>query len=144
MVDGVTYTVLVVALPAPALQVYVLAPLAVSKLESPEQMVGGDADALTVGDAFTVTMNVTESMQTPFAPISVYVVVPPGVTTVLVVFAPPGDHVKFDAPDAVSVVVAPAHIVVSLAETASVGGASTTTFTVVESMQPLPSVPATV
>ena len=63
----------VVALKAVAgAQVYVVAPEAVRVVEDPEQIVGADADAVTVGTGFTVTKTVWVSVQPlAFVPVTV-------------------------------------------------------------------------
>jgi len=65
-------TVLLVPVPNPWLQAYVLAPEAVNTLDSSAQIVAGAADALTVGKAFTVTVTVAVLVQ-PLAAVPVTV-----------------------------------------------------------------------
>ena len=94
MVDGgVTLTVDVLAPPAFALHVNVEAPLAVSTTLEPEQ-VGVAPETEIVGVGETSTKAVVLAVQVPFAPTNVYVFVPGGgVTLIVLVFCPPGNHV---------------------------------------------------
>jgi predicted permease len=68
---GVTATVLVVALLALALQVYVLPPLAVIVVVTPLHKLEGLAVKVNVGVVLTVTVAVVEFVQAPFDPLNV-------------------------------------------------------------------------
>jgi len=87
-------TLTVEPLKKPGIQKYVEAPLAVRVVEFPEHMVGG-ADNVTVGVGFTVTTTVAglAAVQTPFAPVTVYVEVVPGDTLKVEPVEPPGVQV---------------------------------------------------
>jgi hypothetical protein len=76
---GVTETE--VPLSDPGIQVYVLALAPVSVVASPSQIVDEDAEAVTDGGVFTVTVIVAVFEQPgPFVPVTVYVVVDAGET----------------------------------------------------------------
>lgn len=92
VVPGVTETIALVPPPAFALQVYEGAPPAVKVLVCPEQIVAGDAAALTVGVGLTVTTKLVVSAHPPLSPISVYVVVVDGLALIELP-VPPGDQV---------------------------------------------------
>lgn len=90
---------------------YVEAPLAVIVVELPAQIVGEAADAVTVGVGVTVTATVFAPLLQPaVVPVTVYVVLVPGVTLMLEPVKPPGCHVYVVAPVTVSVVELPEHI----------------------------------
>jgi hypothetical protein len=78
--------------------------------EPPEQMVVGDATALTVGAVFTVTVTVAVAVHAPVVPVTVYVVVVVGETVTVVPLNPPGFHEYVVAPDPVKFELCPAHI----------------------------------
>jgi len=64
-------------------QAYVVAPLAVNVVELPEHIVGG-ADKDTVGVTFTVITTVCAALvQPPVVPVTVYVIVEPGLAVTL-------------------------------------------------------------
>lgn len=89
VLPGLTLTVEVVALPALALQVYELAPLAVSTVLCPVQIDAGLAFIETVGVVLTLTEIVCVAVQVPLAPVTVYVVATPGETETVDVVALP-------------------------------------------------------
>ena len=67
----------VVALnPVPGLQLYVVAPLAVSVVDEPEQIV--EEFTFTVGVGLTVRVEVLTALQEPVVPVTVYIVVATG------------------------------------------------------------------
>ena len=68
---GVAVAVAVVTLPAFALQVYVVAPLAVNVTGLPLQIVVLDEAIDTVGVGVTVTVIVFTSVHVPLAPVTV-------------------------------------------------------------------------
>jgi hypothetical protein len=75
----------------PGIHVYEDVPFAVSVVLSPSQMIGLDADEVTVGCEPTVTVTVSVLVH-PLAsvPVTVYVVVAAGVTTTLEPLTLPG------------------------------------------------------
>lgn len=77
---GETLTVDVVALPALALQVYEVAPLALSTVLWPAHTAVGVAVTLTEGAVPTDTAMVCVEVQLPLAPVTVYVVLTAGDT----------------------------------------------------------------
>jgi hypothetical protein len=77
-------TVLLAPVPNPPDQLYVLAPLAVNTDVAPLHIDVGEADAVTVGNGFTVTLTVVVPVQpAALVPVTVYVVVALGVTVLL-------------------------------------------------------------
>jgi hypothetical protein len=76
-------TVLLEPLPKPPDQLYVLAPLAVNVEVCPLHIDVGLADAVTVGNGFTVTLTVVVAVHTSLTPVTVYVVVEVGDTVLL-------------------------------------------------------------
>jgi hypothetical protein len=91
---GLTDAVLVVTLPAFALHVYVLAPLAESTSLCPAHILVLAGDTVSVGNEFTLTVIVVESTHpAPVLPtiVKVVVVVKVGVTEAPA--RPPGIHV---------------------------------------------------
>lgn len=112
-------------------------------LELPEHIVAGAADTVTVGVGFTVTVTVSGVPGQPdVVPVTVYVVVVPGLTEIVDVVAPVL-HEYVPAPLAVSVVEPPEHIVAGAADVVTVGVVFTVIVTVAISLQPL-VVPVTV
>jgi hypothetical protein len=77
----------------PGIQLYVDAPLPVSVVLFPEQIVGDEAVADTVGVGFTVTVTWLVEEQEPVVPVTVYVVVDAGDTVTVVPLNAPGFHV---------------------------------------------------
>lgn len=71
VVEAAGVTVIEVVVRLPGCQVYVLAPLAVSVVDVPAQIVFSEADAATEGVAFTVTVSVRVSVQPPVVPTTV-------------------------------------------------------------------------
>ena len=67
---------------APGFQTYDVAPPPVRLVEFPEQIVGEDAVAVTVGEGFTVTVTCAVLLQPDVVPVTVYVVVVPGETEI--------------------------------------------------------------
>jgi hypothetical protein len=61
--------------------------------EFPEQIIVGFANAETVGPGITFIVMVFELLQTPFEPVTVYVVVIVGVTITVAPVSPPGFQV---------------------------------------------------
>lgn len=92
---------------------YVLAPVAVSMVDCPKQMVSA-GDTVTTGNEFTTTVTCIESMQPFKSPVTVYVVVDAGVATTLepvdALSDEEGLHVYVLAPVAVSVADCPVQI----------------------------------
>jgi hypothetical protein len=114
----------VVALnPVEGLQLYEVAPFAVSVAVLPEQIVG--ELTVTIGVGFTVTTAVLVDVQLPVIPVTTYVVVEAGVavtTDPLVALNPvEGDQLYEVAPDAVSVAVPPEQTLAELTVTVGVG-----------------------
>lgn len=69
---AITEKLVVVLSPVPGDQEYVLAPLAVSVVDWPEQIVVEVGDTLTVGNGFTVTVQVNlEEQPLEFVPVTV-------------------------------------------------------------------------
>ncbi len=126
-------------------QVYVFAPLAVSVVLAPLQMLGEFTLTVGIGKIVTVAVAVFKH---PFTavPVIVYVVVVVGfaVTLAPVVALSPvlGDQVYVFAPLAVSVALAPLQILGEL--TVIVGNGRTVTVVVVVFKQPLAAVPVIV
>jgi hypothetical protein len=103
-------TVMLAVLP-PVLQLYVLAPLAVNVDDSPLFIVAGFAEAVTVGNGFTVTVTVAVPVHPAvLVPVTVYVVVELGYTVLLDPLPRLCDHVYVLAPPAVNTELAPEHI----------------------------------
>ena len=133
--------------PVEGLQLYVEAPLAVSDVLAPLQIVTA-GETVTVGLGFTVTVTVAVFVH-PFAsvPVIVYVVVAVGlaVTVAPVVEDKPveGLQLYVEAPLAVSDVLEPLQIVTE-GETVTVGLGFTVTLTVAVLVHPFASVPVTV
>jgi hypothetical protein len=127
----------------PLLHTKFAAPVAVSVVDPPTQIIDGAATMFTLGDAltFTVIDSLTEH-PFEFVPVTVYVVVTLGLTEMLALVAPVF-HEKLDAPEAVSVADAPAQIVELDALTERLGDALTNTVTLVETEHPLALVPVT-
>lgn len=67
----------------PVFHVYVLAPTAVSVVDSPSQITDGDAEALTEAEPLTNTVTVAVVEQPFFVPVTLYVVVAVGLTVIL-------------------------------------------------------------
>jgi hypothetical protein len=86
-------TVLLEPLPKPPDQLYVLAPLALIVELLPVHMDVGLADAVTVGNGFTVTLTVAVPVHpAALVPVTVYVVVVLGVTVLLTPVPNPPDQ----------------------------------------------------
>ena len=91
VVDNVGDTVIGLPLTLPGFQTYVVAPLPVSVVDCPEQIVAVPAVAVTVGVGLTVTVIVSESVHpAEIVPVTVYVVVLPGETVTEVPVKLPG------------------------------------------------------
>lgn len=86
-------TVTVVPVNDPGIQVYVVAPFAVSVVLLPEQIVALEAETVTVGEGFTVIKRVAVPEQPPEVPVTVYVVVVAGETVIDVPVSDPGIQV---------------------------------------------------
>ena len=136
-------TVTVVPVSAPGFQVYEVAPLPVSVVLLPEQIVVLDAVVVTVGEGFTVMVRVAVPVQPAEVPETVYVVVAVGETVTGLPDNAPGFQVYDVAPDAVSVVELPAQIVVLDAVVVTVGVGLTVMSCVAVEEQPV-DVPVTV
>lgn len=140
---GVTVTE--VPLSDPGIQVYVAAPLPVSVVVLPAQMVPLEIVAVTFGVAFTVMTCVAVFEQpAETVPVTVYVVVVVGETVTEVPLSDPGIHVYVVAPLPVSVAELPEQIVAPVEEIDTVGCAPTVMATVLVPVQPLPAVPVRV
>lgn len=118
------------------------APLAVSVVEAPPQIVDEEALTLIVGNALTVTVVDAFAEHPLFDPVTLYVVLADGLTVILDEVAPVL-HKKLDAPLAVSVVEAPAQIVDGEALTLTVGMAITVIVRTAVAEHPLALVPVT-
>lgn len=138
--EGATDTVLVVALPAFALHVYVLAPLPVSVTDCPLQIVVAEVLAVTTGKATTVTVEVLDELHEPELPVTVYTLVEVGLTVMVEAIAPVL-QVYVEAPPALSAAEEPAQIVALF--TVTVRLETTLTVEVDEPLHPL-VVPVTV
>ena len=66
--------------PSPWLQLKLVAPDAEIVIEFPAQIVAEDGETLTVGFGLTVTVTDVEPVQPELVPVTVYVVVEPGLT----------------------------------------------------------------
>ena len=92
------------------------APLAVNTEVAPLHIAAGLADAVTVGNGFTVTLTVVVPVHpVVLVPVTVYVVVALGVTVLLAPVPNPPDQLYVLAPLAVNTEVAPLHIAAGLA-----------------------------
>gem|GEM_PF-6923234 len=144
---AVTLAPVVLFNPAAGVQVYPVAPLAVSPTDVPGHIVAEEGTTLTVGDGFTVTTTLTVSLHPPLEPITVYVDVVAGDAFGLghaVQLNPAeGAHEYVDAPLAVSATESPLQTVGEDGTTLTVGGEFTVITTFTLSVQP-PLVPATV
>ena len=129
----------------PGIQLYVVAPLAVIVVELPEQIVVLVAVVVTVGLGVTLTVTVCVLVQPLTAvPVTVYVVVPAGLTVTGDPVSDPGIHAYVDAPPPVSVVLLPAQIVELPALAVTVGVVFTVTVRVPVVVQPFAAVAVTV
>ena len=121
-----------------------LAPLAVNTELAPLHIAVGLADAVTVGNGFTVTVTVAVPVHPAvLVPVTVYVVVALGVTVMLAVL-PPVLQLYVFAPLAVSSELSPLHIAAGLADAVTVGNGFTVTLTVAVPVHPSALVPVTV
>jgi len=137
-------TVLELPLPKVCDQLYVFAPLAVNTDVAPLHIAAGLAVAVTDGNGFTVTLTVAVPVHPAvFVPVTVYVVVPLGVTVMLAVL-PPVFQLYVFAPLAVNTDVAPLHIAAGLAVAVTDGNGFTVTLTVAVPVHPAVLVPVTV
>ena len=137
-------TVTLEPLPAPFDQLYVLAPLAVSVEDCPEFIVDGIAEAVTVGNGFTVTLTAAVPVHpAALVPVTVYVVVLVGDTVLELPVPRLCDQLYVLAPFAVNVVLCPEHIVAGDAEAVTVGNALTVTLTDAVPVHPAVLVPVT-
>ena len=138
-------TVFGLPVPKPPLQLYEVAPPAVSVEEAPLQIVEGDALNVAVGFAFTVTVAVAVLVQPfPSVPVTVYTVVEDGDTVFGLPVPNPPLQLYDVAPPAVRVEEAPLQMVEGDALNVTVGFAFTVTVVVTVLVQPFPSVPVTV
>ena len=114
----------------PGIQLYDVAPLPVSVVEEPAQMVGLEAVAVTVGVGLTVTVMVAvDAHPGPSVPVTVYVVVVAGDTVTGLPLMLPGIQLYVVAPAAVSVVDPPEQIGLVEAEAVTFGAGPTVTVT---------------
>ena len=121
-----------------------LAPLAVNTELAPLHIAVGLADAVTVGNGFTVTVTVAVPVHPAvLVPVTVYVVVALGVTVMLAAMSPVLQLYVF-APLAVSSELSPLHIAAGLADAVTVGNGFTVTLTVAVPVHPSALVPVTV
>jgi hypothetical protein len=97
-----------------------VAPFAVSVVVDPEQIVPELAEAVTVGVGFTVNVITSIPIHPLFSPVTVYVAVEVGLSTVEAVIAPEL-HEYVTAPFAVSVELNPVQIDAGLALAVTVG-----------------------
>jgi hypothetical protein len=146
---AVTVAPVVADKPVAGLHVYVVAPLAVSDVLLPLQIVAVVGETVTVGFGFTVIIAVAVFVHPfPSVPVTVYVVVVVGfaVTVAPVVADKPvaGLQVYVVAPLAVSNVLLPLQIVAVVGETVTVGFGFTVTITVAVLVHPFAAVPVTV
>jgi hypothetical protein len=138
---GVTTTV--PPLNDPGFHVYDVAPLEDNVAVDPAQTAGGLEVAVSVGVEVTVRTTVTEFVQLPLLPVTVYVVVVAGETETDDPLKEPGIHVYVVAPEAVNVDELPEQIPVGFAEAVTVGVGLTVIATVLVPVQ-LPFAPVTV
>lgn len=129
----------------PGIQLYVEAPLALSVVELPAQIVVLEAVVVTVGVGLTVIVRVDVFVQ-PFAavPVTVYVVEDVGDTVTDEPVKLPGIQLYVEAPLAFNVVELPAQIVVFEAVVVTVGNGLTVMVRVAVFVQPAADVPVTV
>lgn len=79
----------ILAVVSPVLQTYEEPPIAVSVADAPSQIADADAFIIIAGDALTNTVPLADELQPlPFVPVTLYVVVEPGLTVILAVVAP--------------------------------------------------------
>ena len=138
-------TVLLAPLPRLCDQLYVLAPPAVNVDDEPEHIVDGDAEAVTVGIGFTVTVTDFVPVQPAvLVPVTAYVVVEVGDTVLELPMPNPPDQLYVLAPLAVNTELSPLHIAAGLADAVTVGNGFTVTVTVAVPVHPAVLVPVTV
>jgi len=117
----------------------VLAPLAVNDTFPPGHIVDAGGTTVIVGNGFTVTFTVAVFVHPPEVPVTVYVVVLPGLAVtdepVVALNPVPGLHVYVVAPPAFNTVELPLQIVAG-AETVTVGVGFTVTVTVAVLVHP--------
>ena len=133
-----------VPLIAPGFHVYEVAPLPVSVVLLPEQIVVVAEVAVTVGDGLTVMVRVAVPVQPEDVPVTVYVVVVVGETVTGLPDNAPGFQVYEVAPLAVMVALLPAQIVVVEVVVVTVGVGLTVMVRVAVFVQPFAPVPVTV
>jgi len=133
--------------PVPGFQVYVAAPPAFSTILLPEHIAGFEGTTVTFSDAATVTVTVCVLVHPAEVPVTVYVVVEPGlavtVAPVVALRPVPGDHVYVVPPLAVNDTLPPGQIVGAAGATVTVGVGLTVRTTVCVPLQPV-VVPVTV
>ena len=99
--------------------------MALRLTEPPEHIEGDDGVTFIVGVATIVIVTVFEAVHVPIVPVTVYVVVEPGLAVTTAPVVPlnpvPGLHVYVVAPDAVNVVEPPLHNVADAGVTFTVG-----------------------
>jgi hypothetical protein len=128
---------------APGLQVYVEAPVPVKVAVLPIHNTVGLELAVKVRVGFTVNETVVVLEQIPLSPVTVYIVVAVGVTTVADPVNAPGFHVYEVAPFAVNVDELPVQIAVDDALATTVGLAMTFIVRVLVVEQPVILAPVT-
>jgi hypothetical protein len=128
----------------PGSQVKLVAPLAVSVEEPPEQIEFCEAETVTAGAGVTLIATVFVAVQ-PFTsvPVTVYVVEVVGATFTLLPLRLPGCQLYVDAPDAPSATLAPAQELPPPL-TLIAGAEPTVTVVAAVAEQPFASVPVTV
>jgi hypothetical protein len=134
---------MVVPVSAPGFQVYVEAPVPVKVAVLPIHNTVGLELAVKVSVGFTVNETVVVFEQIPLSPVTVYIVVAVGVTTIVVPVNAPGFHVYEVAPFAVNVDELPEHIAVGDAIAVTVGLAMTFIVSVLVVEQPVILAPVT-
>jgi len=127
---------MVAALPPTGVQTYVSAPLAVSSVFSPAHISTVAGESVTTGSGLTTTCRVAVSEQPRLVPVTVYVVVPDGLTVADAALPPEGDQLYVVAPLAVSVTLSPAQMVAVAGLMLTTGSGVTATCRMAVSTQP--------
>ena len=144
-VDALGVTLLHAPLHNQTDKLYVFAQLAVNTDVAPLHIAAGLADAVTVGNGFTVTLTVAVPVHpAALVPVTVYVAVALGATVLLAPLPNPPDQLYVFAPLAVITEVCPLHIADGLAVALTDGNGFTVTLTVAVPVHPAVLVPVTV